>query len=87
MSEAELDAVAEVADDRETWDVPVPPGGCGTPWPQCVELAGALPSTQWTLIGGLMVRLHAAAAAGPSRPNTGHGHTAHTCRQSQSAAG
>ena len=69
MSEPELDAVAEAEDDRETWDVPVPPGGWGTPWPQCVELARALPSTQWTLVGGLMVQLHAAAAGLPvSRP-------------------
>lgn len=69
MSEPELDAVAEAEDDRETWDVPVPPGGWGTPWPQCVELARALPSTQWTLVGGLMVQLHAAAAGlAVSRP-------------------
>ncbi|MEV4952757.1 hypothetical protein MRBLAR21_002556 [Paenarthrobacter nitroguajacolicus] len=57
-----MDAVAEAADDRDTWDVPEPSGGWGTPWPQCVELARALPSTQWTLVGGLMVQLHAAAA-------------------------
>ncbi|MET4143813.1 hypothetical protein [Arthrobacter sp. UYCo732] len=70
MSEHELAAVAdEPADTRETWDVPVPPGGWGTPWPQCVELARALPSTQWTLVGGLMVQLHAAAAGlAVSRP-------------------
>lgn len=61
MSEADLAEVA-AADGRETWDVPVPPGGWGTPWPQCVELARALPSTQWTLVGGLMVHLHTAAA-------------------------
>ncbi|MBO1268591.1 hypothetical protein [Arthrobacter cavernae] len=59
----------EPADDRELWDVPVPPGGWGTPWPQCVELARTLPSTQWTLVGGLMVQLHAAAAGlAVSRP-------------------
>lgn len=57
------------ADGRETWDVPVPPGGWGTPWPQCVELARALPSTHWTLVGGLMVQLHSAAAGlAVSRP-------------------
>ncbi|WP_155854044.1 hypothetical protein [Paenarthrobacter nicotinovorans] len=68
MSEAGLDA-AEPADVRESWDVPVPPGGWGTPWPQCVELARALPSTHWTLVGGLMVQLHAAAAGlAVSRP-------------------
>jgi hypothetical protein len=69
MPEPELDAVAEAAVVRETWDVPVPPGGWGTPWPQCVELVRALPSTQWTLVGGLMVQLHAAAAGlAVSRP-------------------
>ncbi|MGO4143941.1 hypothetical protein AB4Y77_02550 [Paenarthrobacter sp. YAF11_1] len=69
MPEAELDAAAETAHDRGTWDVPVPPGGWGTPWPQCVELARALPSSQWTLVGGLMVQLHAAAAGlAVSRP-------------------
>lgn len=55
--------------ERETWDIPVPPGGWGSPWPQCVELARALPSDQWTLVGGLMVQLHAAAAGlAVSRP-------------------
>lgn len=53
---------ATVATGREVWDVPVPPGGWGTPWPQCIELARSIPSTQWTLVGGLMVQLHAAAA-------------------------
>jgi hypothetical protein len=53
---------ASPADNREVWEVAVPPGGWGTPWPQCVELARVLPSTQWTLVGGLMVQLHAAAA-------------------------
>lgn len=47
----------------------MPPGGWGTPWPQCVELARKLPSTQWTLVGGLMVQLHSAAAGmAVSRP-------------------
>lgn len=40
----------------------MPPGGWGTPWPQCLELARTIPSTQWTLVGGLMVQLHAAVA-------------------------
>ncbi len=40
----------------------MPPGGWGTPWPQCLELAREIPSTQWTLVGGLMVQLHAAVA-------------------------
>ena len=68
MSEPVLADVAE-DDHREVWDVPVPPGGWGTPWPQCIELARALPSTQWTLVGGLMVQLHCAAAGlAVSRP-------------------
>ena len=58
-----------MASGRPVWDIPVPPGGWGTPWPQCVELARALPSTQWTLVGGLMVQLHSAAAGlAASRP-------------------
>lgn len=68
MSEPVLADVAE-DDGREVWDVPVPPGGWGTPWPQCIELARALPSTHWTLVGGLMVQLHSAAAGlAVSRP-------------------
>lgn len=60
---------AEAAEGHELWDVPVPPGGWGTPWPQCVELARELPSTMWTLVGGLMVQLHSAAAGmAVSRP-------------------
>ncbi|MFJ4226376.1 hypothetical protein ACIPYV_02280 [Paenarthrobacter nicotinovorans] len=62
MAEFDLTEVAEAPDSRETWEVPVPPGGWGAPWPQCVELARTLPSTQWTLVGGLMVQLHSAAA-------------------------
>jgi CheY-like chemotaxis protein len=57
------------ANGREIWDVPVPLGGWGTPWPQCLELARALPSNHWTLVGGLMVQLHSAAAGlAVSRP-------------------
>lgn len=55
--------------DRPLWEAPEPPGGWGRPWPQCVELARALPSSQWTLVGGLMVQLHSAVAGLPvSRP-------------------
>jgi hypothetical protein len=49
-------------DDRPIWDAPLPPGGWGSPWPQCLELAKALPASKWTLVGGLMVQLHAAVA-------------------------
>lgn len=45
---------------REQWTVEAPAGGWGHPWPQCLELAREIPSTMWTLIGGLMVQLHAA---------------------------
>lgn len=49
--------------ERELWEAPAPLGGWGRAWPQCVELARALPSDQWTLVGGgLMVHLHAAVA-------------------------
>ena len=59
------DAYAE----RPLWEAPAPPGGWGRPWPQCVELARALPSWQWTLVGGLMVQLHSAVAGlAASRP-------------------
>ncbi|WNV74123.1 hypothetical protein [Geodermatophilus sp. DSM 44513] len=44
---------------------PTPAGGWGRPWPDVAELAAAVPSTAWTLIGGLMVQLHAVAAGLP----------------------
>ena len=57
--------------DRETWTVEAPAGGWTSPWPQCMELAAAIPSEQWTLVGGLMVQLHATAAGLPvSRATT-----------------
>ena len=57
--------------DREVWEAPLPPGGWGHPWPQCIELANTLPPNQWTLVGGLMVQLHAAVAGlNVSRPTT-----------------
>lgn len=39
-----------------------PPGGWAPPWQQCIELARAIPSAEWTLVGGLMVQLHAVVA-------------------------
>lgn len=47
---------------REQWTVETPAGGWGHPWPQCLELAREVPSKKWTLIGGLMVQLHAVNA-------------------------
>ena len=44
---------------------PAPPGGWAAPWPDVAELAAVVPATAWTLIGGLMVQLHAAVAGLP----------------------
>ncbi len=51
---------------RPIWTVSAPPGGWASPWPQAAELARAIPSEQWTLIGGLMVQLHAVHAGLPA---------------------
>ena len=47
-------------DGRPVWKVNAPTGGWPPPWPQLVEIVQAIPHTQWTLVGGLMVQLHAA---------------------------
>ena len=44
---------------------PTPAGGWGRPWPDVAELAAVVPTYAWTLIGGLMVQLHAVAAGLP----------------------
>lgn len=44
---------------------PTPAGGWIRPWPDVAELAAAVPTTAWTLIGGLMVQLHGAVAGLP----------------------
>lgn len=36
-----------------------PAGGWSYPWPNVAELARVLPTSHWTLIGGLMTQLHA----------------------------
>ena len=51
-----------MADTRPDWTIRMPLGGWGPPWPQAVELLQVMPSTQWTLVGGLMIQLHAAYA-------------------------
>ena len=51
--------------DRPLWQVDAPAGGWPSPWPQLVEIAHAVPATQWTLVGGLMVQLHAVHAGLP----------------------
>ncbi|WP_396908151.1 hypothetical protein [Mycolicibacterium sp.] len=50
------------AGERPVWTIAAPPGGWPQPWPQLVEIVQAIPHTQWTLVGGLMVQLHAAYA-------------------------
>lgn len=45
--------------ERPTTDVAAAPGGWPKPWPNVAELADHLPSERWTLVGGLMVQLHA----------------------------
>jgi hypothetical protein len=49
-------------DGRPLWQLTAPAGGWPPPWPQVVEIVQTIPHTQWTLIGGLMVQLHAAYA-------------------------
>jgi len=49
-------------DGRPLWRLTAPAGGWPPPWPQVVEIVQAIPHTQWTLVGGLMVQLHAAHA-------------------------
>jgi len=49
-------------DGRPLWQLTAPAGVWPPPWPQVVEIVQAIPHTQWTLVGGLMVQLHAAYA-------------------------
>lgn len=49
-------------DGRALWQLTAPAGGWPPPWPQVVEIVQAIPHTQWMLVGGLMVQLHAAYA-------------------------
>jgi hypothetical protein len=53
------------AENRPLWQVDAPAGGWPSPWPQLVEIVYVIPSTQWTLVGGLMVQLHAVHAGLP----------------------
>jgi len=54
--------MTSAADGRPVWRVNVPVGGWPPPWPQVIEIVQVIPHTQWTLVGGLMVQLHAAHA-------------------------
>jgi predicted nucleotidyltransferase len=51
-----------VAVERPRWQVAAPVGGWAPPWPQVVEIVEIIPHNQWTLVGRLMVQLHAAYA-------------------------
>ncbi len=48
--------------ERAVWTLALPPGGWTSPWPQVLELAEHLTPGSWTLVGGLMVHLHALRA-------------------------
>ena len=45
---------------RAVIDVPTPPGGWLHPWPNVGQIAARVGPDDWTLVGGLMVGLHAA---------------------------
>lgn len=60
-----------VTEGRPLLRLDAPTGDWGRPWPQAFEVAGALAPGSWTLVGGLMVQLHARLAGlPPSRPTT-----------------
>jgi len=54
---------------RAVVDVPTPPGGWLHPWPHVGQIAAHVGPDDWTLVGGLMVALHA-ATHGTSLPRT-----------------
>jgi len=45
---------------RTVIDVPTPTGGWLHPWPNVGQIAAHVGPDDWTLVGGLMVGLHAA---------------------------
>jgi hypothetical protein len=49
-------------EQRPRQSVRVPGGIWPSPWPNVFELADAVPSRHWSLVGGLMVQLHMIAA-------------------------
>lgn len=55
---------------REHWQINVPATSAHGPWALLVELAGILPPGSWTLIGGMMVQLHALRAGVPHQRAT-----------------
>ncbi len=54
---------------RPVLEVPTPTGGWLHPWPNVAQIAAHVGPEDWTLVGGLMVALHA-AARGISLPRT-----------------
>lgn len=50
------------ANGKQVWRMSAPSDGVQTPWPQIIEIVQAIPHSQWTLVGGLMVQLHCAYA-------------------------
>lgn len=55
--------MSTAADDgRPVWEVAAPPGGWGTALAAVVEIVRLIPHTQWTLVGGMMMQLHAVHA-------------------------
>lgn len=44
--------------DRPLIDIAAAAGGWPDPWPNVAEIAGTLPTDQWTLVGGLMTQIH-----------------------------
>jgi hypothetical protein len=47
-------------------EIPAPEGGWDPPWGSVAEIADVLPAEDWTLVGGLMVKAHAALAGLPT---------------------
>jgi len=47
-------------------EIPAPEGGWDPPWGSVAEIADVLPAEDWTLVGGLMVKAHAAMAGLPT---------------------
>lgn len=50
-----------MTDERRRVRLAIPTRGWMHPWPNAFELARVLPTTKWTLIGGVMVQAHALA--------------------------
>ncbi len=48
-----------MTDNVRTAILPTPSAGWFHPWPNVFELAGVMPTSEWTLVGGLMAQAHA----------------------------